>query len=183
MSIVRQYQTYYGIHLYHWTENWGSNSYNKFLSKEIADTDSKTCGSTDADSSITFLYPLLTQNEYYIDGVAEGVFNIYNSGASGTLLTDFTVSLLKISNSGVSTELASHQEVLGTLQLIDASDYCSYTFKLLISKQLVSENEKIALKLSITEGASGGDKLKFLHFNDSGEDVWVKIPYVPSSGG
>ena len=179
MGITRQYQTYYGYYLNHWQETWGTN-YNTLLDKNYPDPDASAKDTSDASNPITFLYPLLVKNQYYIDGRAEGVFTLWNRGAGGTTITEFTITLLKIDIAGTPTDLKSEQVTLSSNNVIASKGYLSFQFYLNVVKQKVKANEKLALKISIT----GGDDLCWSHANDSAEkDVWIKIPYVPQTGG
>ena len=136
--ITRQYQTYYGIHLNHHEETWGGNTYNKILVKEYPHEDLSTTDTTDA-TSITFLLPQMYMYKYYLDGITEGWFTLYNQDTSNSATLDsFTVSLLKTEDvPNDETTLGSKTMSLSSNNTINASSYLkavSYTHLTLPTK-------------------------------------------------
>jgi len=182
LGITRLYQTYYGVHLHHWTENWGGNAYNKFLVKDYLDADVYSEPTSDGASAITFLNYGLYKNVYYLDGVAEGHFRLYNNHASDTTeLTSFTVTIQKIDDAGTTTDLAAHTETLSSPSSITAGQFVACPIRLNIEKAKIEASEKLLLKLEFSAGQN--DKLIFYHDNSStDEDVKIKLPYAPVGG-
>ena len=181
MGVTRLYQTYYGVHLHHWTEPWGGTNYNKFLVKDYLDADVYSSPSTTGASAITFLNYGVYKNVYYLDGVAEGHFRLYNNHASDTTsLTSFTVTIQKIDDAGTTTDLAAHSETLSSPSSIAAGQFVALPVRLNIDKAKIEADEKLALKLEIS---GGNDKLVFYHDNSSSNnDIEIKLPYAPVAG-
>ena len=55
MSVTRQFQTYYGMHLDHWSETWGGVTYHKLLMKSYPTTNLIST-TTSGSKSTVFLY-------------------------------------------------------------------------------------------------------------------------------
>ena len=177
--ITRQYQTYYGIHLNHHEETWGGNTYNKILVKEYPHEDLSTTDTTDA-TSITFLLPQMYMYKYYLDGITEGWFTLYNQDTSNSATLDsFTVSLLKTEDvPNDETTLGSKTMSLSSDNTINASSYLKVPIFIFLDKQVVEAGNKLILKLEVS--TTGGDVV-FSHANDStNQDVKIKIPYAPT---
>jgi len=177
--ITRQYQTYYGIHLDHHEEVWGGNTYNKILVKQYLNADISTTDTTDA-TSITFLLPQMYMYKYYLDGMTEGWFTLYNQDTSNNATLDsFTVSLLKTEDvPNAEVALGSKTMNLSSNNTISKSGYLKVPIFIYLDKQVVEAGNKLLLRLEIS--TTGGDVI-FYHANDSSnEDVKIKIPYAPT---
>ena len=178
--ITRQYQTYYGIHHYHHTESWAGTTYNKILVKEYPDSDISTSSYT-INKDVSFLYPTLYKNRYYLDGTAEGHIKIYNTHSTTTYnVTSYTVTLKKTPNiPGDETTLGSQTETITSSNNVPPEDYIVLPIVMNINKQRVDENEKILLNIVFT-GNDSSD-LAVEHFNDSTiESIKIKLPYAPT---
>lgn len=180
MPITAQYQTYYGIHLNHWTERWGNTDYNKILTKEYFSADAVETGSTAIASTITFLYPRIVSTGYFLDGIAGGHFKLYNTTGGALTVTDYTITVAKINNNGTSTNLAIHDETIS--YSLPAGDIVALPIQLSFSESEVKANEKLVLKLDVT-GSAG---IVFMHFNgllDGEAEIELRLPYAPTIGG
>jgi len=177
--ITRQYQTYYGIHLNHHKEVWAGNTYNKILVKEYLHEDLLTSDITD-DTRISFLIPQMYMYKYYLDGMGEGWFTLYNQDTNNdATLNSFTVSISKTKDvPNAEIILASKTMSLTTDNTIAASTYLKLPIFAYFEKQVVEAGNKIILTLEID--TTGGDVV-FSHANDSNTvDVKIRIPYAPT---
>jgi len=181
MGITRQYQTYYGVYLNHWSEAWGGNTYHEILVKEypneyLSTTSNSVC------SDITFMYPSLYKNKYYLDGQLEGHLSIYNDSSTTTFyVNSFTVSLKKTDDvPSNETTLGSITTTVSTAGDVPPQDYITLPIYINISKQLVEPSERLLLNMKFTESSASYDHLAFSHWNDSSiPDLKIKVPYAP----
>jgi len=177
--IVRQYQTYYGVHFNHHEEVWAGNTYNKLLVKEYPHQDISTTDTTDA-TEISFLLPQMYMYKYYLDGVTDGWFTLYNQdGSNSATLNSFTVSLIKTQDvPSAEVVLGSKTMSLTSNNTINASSYIKIPIFITLDKQVVEAGNKLILRITID--TTGGDVV-FSHANDStNQDVKIKIPYAPT---
>jgi len=176
MPITAQYQTYYGIHLNHWTETWAGTNYNKILVKDAPDIECVSTATTACTSSCTFILPELVKSKYYLDGVASGHFHLYSTATS--TVTSVIVTIETINNAGTTADIGTYSATLG--YSIVTNDVVCLPFYINISKAEVTENMKIALVLSVTAGAT----VFFYHDvepTDGDMDVELVLPYAPTS--
>jgi len=186
MANVRQYQTYFGVHLVHWEQEWGNIAYNKMLTKSlpVADDFIETEDYT-AEHNASFLYPLKYLNAYYLDGLLEGWFSIYNSNALTTYdIESYTVKLQKSNNiQAVPTDLVSYTNTLSTVSTVPTESYLTMPIYVDINHQLIEENEKLILYVEITATTDTDTpkNLSVAHANTTtgGVDLQIKIPYAP----
>ena len=184
MVFTRQYQTYYGINHQHWKKTWGGVDYTAMLSKEIPvgddfiETTDYTIG-----KSISFIYPLIYLNKYYIDGLAIGHFSVYNTDTVSTYnVEDYTVDLQVSKDVGGDLRtLGSYTYTLSTASSVPTEGYLTFPIYMTMDKCLVEENEHIILKLSFTCSGDTTSKLGIAHANTAqgGHDMLLKIPYAP----
>ena len=177
MSNLTQYQTYYAIHLDHYSETWGGNEYNKQITKEFPNEYLITTDYTNA-SSADFLYPMLYKNIYLLDSVADGHLTLYNQSTSTpTAVTSYTVSIKKTDDvPSNETTLGSYTNSITTDNSVGTDDYLTLPIFINITKQVVNENEKLILHIDFT----GGSDLCIAHANDSSIiDTKITLPYAP----
>lgn len=180
MSVTRMYTTYYGVDLNHYSDTWGGVTYNKILVKEYPNEFLSTVSNTLDDDSITFMYPTLYKNKYYLDGVAEGHLSIYNQHSTTTYqVTDFTVNIKKTDDvPNNETTIGTYTKTLSANNDVPPEDYLTLPIYINIEKQIVNPSERILLNLEITH--NGGNDVGFSHWNDSSiPDLKIKIPYAP----
>ena len=171
----RQYQTFYGIDLDHYEEVWAGTTYTKILVKDYPDSDLKSTVSTKTDSA-SFIYPMVYENVYYLDGIATGHITLYNDTGSATTVTDYTVTLKKTDDvPSNETVLGSYSHTLSTGSSITAADWLTLPIKINLNKQVIEANEKLILTISYT----CTDNIAISHENDSTlEDIKIKIPFI-----
>jgi len=170
-------QTYYGVHLDHVNEIWGGNTYQKVLVQDYPFEELVSTPST-AASTVDFLYPHLIKNRYYLDGVAEGHFTVYNSHATNNMtVTAYTVTLLKTDDVPSNTEtIGGYSNSISSNNVVAAKNFLSLPVFMNISKGFVDENQKLILRINVT---SSDGTLCICHDNDSVyEDVKIILPFM-----
>jgi len=181
MSVTRQYQTYYGVYLNHWSDTWGGTTYNEILVKEYPNEYLSTT-SNSMVSYIEFMYPTLYKNKYFLDGVAEGHLSIYNDSSTTTFtITDYTVELR------VTDDVPSNYRVIGSYtgaissnNNVPPEDFLTLPIYINIAKAVVNPSERLLLYMSFVESSSSYTHVGFSHWNDSSiPDLKIKIPYAP----
>jgi hypothetical protein len=186
MADLRQYQTYYGIHLVHYEHDWGAVSYNKILSKSLPVGDDFLI-TTDytVGHTASFIYPLKYLNAYYLDGLLEGWFSIYNSTSTVSLDVDsYTIKLQKSDNVPNNiTDLATYTYTLTGNKTVNKEDYITLPIYMEIDHKLIEENEKLILRIEITASGDTTPYLAIAHANTTtgGTDMQIKIPYAPEA--
>jgi len=181
MSITKQYQTYYGVKLNHWSETWADAEYNEILLKEYPNEYLSTVSNSTV-SSITFMYPSLYKNKYYIDGFVEGHFTLYNTSSTTTFtITGYDVTLYRAKDiQNEEEEIGSFSNILDTNNDIAPEGYLTLPIYFNVSQSLVVEDERLLLSLSFVESSASYDYVAFSHWNDSSiPDLQIKIPYAP----
>ena len=188
MSVLRQFQTYYGIYLPHWETDWGGDTYHSLLVKELP---SQYLVSEDYinDTEATFIYPSMYASKYYLDGQIEGHISIFNTSTTNDdvgSVTDYTVTLKKSSDEPNSEEtLATVTRVISSDNSVPTEDYLTLPIYMPIDKKLVEANEKLMLYVSFSTGTDPTDgDLVIACANSSSPDydIKMKIPYAPSGG-
>jgi len=177
-----QYQTYFGVHLDHHVEIWGGRSFNKILVLEYPDPNLVCTGTTDATGSvqIDFLYPLLVQSKYFLDGVMDGHVTFKADATAGRTCTGYAVSLKKLSDAGIETNLGTMSYTFGATYSFTANQYLTVPIYMQLSKQPVNENEKLFLRVSLVT-AMTANQIVLSHYNDSSvPDIKIRIPYAPT---
>ena len=174
--IEANYETYYAIHLNHYSTIWGGNTYNKILVTEMPSEDLISTSSTES-TNVTFLYPRLISNKVYLDGVAEGHITIYNDTGSSSDVTTLNISLKKTEDVPSNEEtLGSYTATLSADNTITDDNYLVLPFYITISEQTLEANEKLLFNIQFTSSTSG---LKISHALDSSLiDIKIKIPYA-----
>lgn len=176
MPMSRQYQVYYAVHLYHWDETWGGNTYNKQLTKDWYDDEVATSDYTQS-SSTDFLLPDLHLNKYYIDGPMTGHFGLYNQSAATCTITQFSISLKKTDDvPSNETTLGSVTKTITTNNTIEPSADIFFPIHINIDKQVVNESEKLILHIEY----SCVTEISIRHVNGDPADVKIKVPYAYS---
>ena len=179
MSVTRQYKVYYGIFLNHWSDTWGGITYNEILVKEYPN-EYLSAVSNSMVSDITFMYPSLYKNRYYLDGTLEGHLSIYNDSSTVTYtVTGYSVELRKTDDvPSNETVVGSYTGSLSANNTVVPEDYLTLPIYMNISKQLVEPNERLLLHMTFT--GSDYTHLGFSHWNDSSiPDLKIKVPYAP----
>ena len=181
MPVTRQYQTYYGIYLTHYESSWGGNTYHEVLVKEFPSEYLSSATISSGATDVTFMYPSLYLNKYYIDGVVEGHVSIYNESPSDTYYCrEYGVQLLK------SDDVPSNESVLGsyTYTLSSSSailpeDYLTLPVFIPVEHELVEEDERLLFRFYFYT-SEATDACGVAHYNDSSIiDMQIKVPYAP----
>lgn len=144
--------------------------------------------------SATFLYPLVPEEKYAIDGVADGNITLVSNNHGGVFadLDEIVITLQKITEEDVSDDLASYtlggRVVAGGAGVIvdgategEAWQY-AFPFWLEISAQEVSSDERLRLKVEVW-GRSGADgegitSTFSLVLTVNTDDLYVNLPLV-----
>jgi len=179
MGLTKLYQTYYAVELDHVGESWGGNTYTKLLVTEYPDDAIESTASTQS-ADVTFLYPTIVANVYYLDGIAEGYITLQNCHASNTAtVTSYTVTLKKTEDvPSAETTLGSYTQSISTDNTIAAvTGELRLPVYMNISHQKVTENEK--LLLNITYVSTGGTVYVKHELDSSDPDIKIKVPYLP----
>ena len=189
MPIEGQYQTYYGIHLRHYSYTWGGSTYNKLLTKEYPSEELKSAASSNTTTA-DFLYPKLVGNPAYMDGIAEGHITLFNSssGASATI-DDYTVTLYKTDNvPSNETQVGSYSQTLTSYNVAfkkdetdgdQGSDTLVLPIYMPINKKKIDVDEKLFLRITFSSAQSSDVWIG--HYNGTDpDDIKIKIPYAPT---
>jgi len=174
------YQIYYGAHLDHHVETWGGMNFNKVLMLEYPDPNLVCTATTEACGGVNhdFLYPLLVQSKYFLDGVLDGHVT-FKCGATAKTATGYVVSLNKLNTTGAITNLGTMSYTFATTYSFTINSYLTVPVFIQLSKQPVNENEKLFLRVSLTTAETSGISLS--HANDSSvPDIKIRIPYAPT---
>jgi len=177
MGLTRQYQTYYAISLKHWQEVWGGNTYNTLLVKEHPSEDLVSDDFILSDE-VSFIYPLMYESKYYLDGIIEGFIGIYNNHSTTTAtITSYTVTLKKQANTDPSpSTLATMTRTLTANNTIPPKDYIFLPLFMPVEHQKVDVSEKLILTISFV---STGGTCGVACANDSSVlDNLIKLPYA-----
>jgi len=180
MTWMPQYQIYYGVHLDDHTEVWAGRTYNKLLVLDYPDANLNCTATTEACGSlnIDFLYPLLVQSKFYLDGVADGQIT-YKCGAAAKTCTGYIVGLYKLSADSIETPLGSMCYMFPTTKSLTANQYLTVPVYLALNKQAVNENEKLLLRTMLVSTETSGINLS--HANDTSvNDIKIRLPYAPT---
>jgi len=175
-----------GIALEHWSETWAGETYNTLLVKEfpseylipLNDEPDYVPG-----DDVSFIYPLMYANKYYLDGIIEGHISIYNSSAADTADIDsYTVSLSKQKDTDITpTVLATMTRTITTYNTIPTEDYLTLPLYMPITRQRVDANEKLIWRTQFTASGAGAEDCGVACANDSSVlDMKVVLPYAPT---
>ena len=191
---MRYYETFYAIHVNHWTESFGAiTDSNKLLVKDYI---SDGCTSTDTSSGTNthkFLYPQHIAKVYFIEGVIEGQVTFAASTATAYICS-YRVTVCKMHEDTTDLELF-------TTGWITVSDTLIWNTKRSIGeervypfwidawdKEKLDEHERIYLKVESTCSdvigcvdsiASACTNIALWHSNDATwEDIKITIPFV-----
>jgi len=183
VPVTQMYQTYYGIYLNHYENTWGGVVYNSILTKELPFAEDMV-SSEDYSSEVTdmtFMYPTLYMNKYYIDGTCEGHVSIYNEHSTTTYYcSSFTVELRKTDDvPSNSTTLGSYTHTLSTASDIPPEDYLTLPFFIPITEELVEESERLLFRFYFDDTSSGSCCIAHANTTTGGIDLQVKVPYAP----
>jgi len=176
------YQSYFGVHLDHHVETWGSMTFNKILVLEYPDANLVCTDKTDVTGGVNlnFLYPLLVQSKYFLDGVCDGHVTFKSDATAGRTATGYTVALNKLSSAGFVTNLGSMSYTFASAYTFTANSYLTVPIYMQMNKQPVNENEKLFLTVSLATAMTAG-QLFLSHANDpSVPDIKIRIPYAPT---
>ena len=184
MSVLRQMQTYYAIHLEHFSLDWSGDIYDTLLVKSFPSEFLEGDYSQDVQT-LSFIYPSMYANKYYLDGIAEGYFSVFNS-STGTgdtsKVTSYTVTLESTPDAvGKETTIFTITRAISTASSVASSSYLSLPIYAPIDAKLVNADEKLILTLSFTGTQPIAGYLGIACANDATNiDNLIKIPYAPS---
>jgi len=184
MGVLRQMQTYYAIHLEHYSLDWSGEIYDTLLVKEFPSEYLEGDYSQDV-RELSFIYPSMYSAKYYLDGIAEGYFSVFNSSTgtddTGTV-SSYTVKLETTPDSaGAETTIFTITRTVSTASSVASSSYLSLPIYAPIDAKLVNADEKLILTLSFTGTQPSSGYLGIACANDSTNiDNLIKIPYAPS---
>ena len=179
---MREYRKFYAVHLDKWTETWGGTNWNKLLLDAYPCTYcSTTTSSAWSSTGIKFLYPHNITDVYNVEGVLEGEINFYASAASTwSHVSDFRVSLIKISSTGSETNIAN-TGIKTTTETLVAKDYVTYHYWIDIydTPHEVSSLERLGIKIEWNI-SSGKTPARLCHDLGTGtcDDIWVDVPLI-----
>ena len=171
-----KYQTLYGMQLDDWTKSWGGVSYNTYLTEQsdYFNGNLNNTATTDADD-IRFLYPKAPSNTYYLDGLLEGFFTVYNAdGGSTATFTSYT-AYLKYTEDASDSEVTIESFANTVSDSIGTTSYGVYPIMMFLEHEEIPKATRLLLHINIVH--SGGD-LEFSHANDdTNHDLMVRIPF------
>ena len=182
MDNMREYRTFYGISVSHYTIDFGIlNDWHKLLVEEYI-SDGCLCAETSTatlDTNI-FLYPNHIAKVYFIEGVISGHITLTTSGATA-IVNSYRVTVGKMNEDGESEELYSTgwRTVLHTLPwdvTYEIGEEGVYPFWIdAWNKSELSEFDRIFVKVEI----DGDNPLELYHSNDATwEDLKITIPII-----
>ena len=175
----RYYETFYGIDTDDWEINWGTlSSHHSILVKNfISEEASTTSNANWTSAGSVFIYPHNIKKTYFIEGVIEGqVAFISTSGIS--FVSDYRVSVIKISSSATETELAT-TGVISVNDSLDSTgdDLITYPFWIDVFSDppKITENERLGIKIEWDIDNSSSVTAKLSHWNDSSYEDYFKM--------
>lgn len=182
MTNDRQYITFYGIHLNHWDETFGTfANTHTFMVKEYENDAASSQASSVASDTNTFLYPFDIERQYYLEGTASGQITLVASGATSTI-TDYRVTICKtydgVLKPDEELESTGWRTVNDTLSWnvgLAVGEERVYPFKIHISPEKeITKDERLYIKVEVH--CSNGTRL--YHSNDATwEDLKIDIPF------
>ena len=184
MGVLRQMQTYYAIHLEHFSLDWSGDIYDTLLVKDFPSEYLSGDYSQDV-RELAFIYPSMYSAKYYLDGIAEGYFSVFNSSTgtddTGTV-SSYTVTLESTPDAvGEETTIFTITRTVSTANSVASSSYLSLPIYAPIDAKLVNADEKLILTLSFTGTQPSSGYLGIACANDATNiDNLIKIPYAPS---
>ena len=102
---MRMYETFYGIYVDDWVEDFGSfANHHKLLVKEYINEGCSTASSSTASETHKFLYPHHIKKIYFIEGVIDGQVTFASSGAT-VFLCAYRVTVGKVHEDTTEDEL------------------------------------------------------------------------------
>ena len=185
MSDMRYYETFYGVHLDDWSEDFGTrfSDHHKLLVKDYVNQGCSCGTSSSVTNTIEFLYPHHIKREYWVEGAIEGHLTVAASGCT-TTITKYRVSLRKLHKTdvGIDDELASTgwitvSDTLGWNTTYSIGEEMVYPFSIDCwdEAKKLDENERFYVRLEVDADACG----VFWHSNDSTwEDFKIIIPFI-----
>ena len=186
MPLVRQFQTYYVINLNHYAMPWGGSTYSKIMTKDFPSeylvADDYTLDGTKAAA---FLHPVSVLNAYYIDGLAEGHFSIYNeSTVTAFAVTAYVATLKKTPDvPGAASTLGAYSGSISSDNDVLTEDYFTLPILINVDHELVEAAERLILELSYTCATDTFNATGIAHANDSANiDGQIKVPFAPEGG-
>lgn len=181
------YEDMFGIVLDDWNWTYGSGVFTATHYILVKEYLSEGCMSQDSTSLatgtnvITFLYPHWIKKQYYIEGVVEGQLTLTCDG-DDSVLTSYTVRLMKIDDEGVITQIGTTGIVIPTNVNFtwDAGTSTGteivYPFFMTVSpEKKVLDKERLYVEITIVVA---DDNLILYHTNDSTwQDFKISIPF------
>ena len=183
MSNMRNYRTYYGIHINDYNVSFGGHftDHAKLLMEEYISDGCSTEETSTATQDIEFLIPFHLAKTYFIEGTISGQITLASSSATATV-TKYKVSVLKIhETSGLQTSLydtgwVTVSDTLAWDGTYSIGEEMVYPFWIdAYDKSTITENERIFIKIEVDADVN----TVFYHSNDSTwEDFKIEIPYM-----
>jgi len=177
---MRYYETYFGIHLNHWTANFGTFSgHHKILT---TDYKNEGCLSTDhSDATLTheFLYPHHIKKTYFIEGTIKGHITLAAFNDNSTV-SSYRVTVCKIHENNDKNDLFT----TGWVPVDDSREWDGaydigeervYPFEIdAWEKEKLDEHERIYLKIEV----NCNNYTVLWHSNNATwEDIKIEIPF------
>lgn len=192
MADERYYETFYGINTYHWDVTWGNPSaygwQGHILAKNYLSDGVSTISYSDWDTDgVRFLYPHNIKKHYVIEGVIEGHLTFIGQPIGDTSwVSDFTVEVLKVTESGDETILATTGNVSVTTSLaydgtwhLGEEIVFPFWIDVFSTGKEISENERLAVKITWDADDCATATAPLMHENDSQwEDFKITIPFL-----
>ena len=164
-------------------ESWGGVNFNKILVLDYPDPNLRCTGTTDAAAAgkvNDFLYPLLVQSKYFLDGTVDGHVTFKSDATAGRTATGYTVSLKKLNITGTTTTLGTMSFTFPVVYTFTANGYLTVPIYMMLTKQPVNENEKLVLSVQLLTTMTV-NQILLSHANDSSvPDIKIRIPYAPT---
>jgi len=182
---MRYHETFYGIEVDHWVEDYPSSSTvfssnHYVMTKNFISDGASTTSVSVASVTNKFLYPHHISKTYFIEGVISGQITLGASGATSTV-TNYRVTLCKIDETDTETELFT----TGWVTVNDTLDWDTsigtgigqervYPFWIdAWEYEKLDEFERIYIKIQVTCDAN----CVLWHSNDATwEDLKIEIP-------
>jgi len=176
----REHIIFYGFYTEDWWESFGTfTNVQYLLQRAYISEGCDTLDSSEASITHEFLYADHIKKTYYIEGTITGNIVLAASDCTSTV-TDFRVTICKMSESNVSTELATTGWVTVNDTLpwdsgLSIGDERVYWFSIDVwEEQKITDNERLYLKIEVNCNSC----THLMHTNDpQWEDVWIDVPF------
>ena len=186
---TRAYYTFYGINTDDWDITYGTLTDNNYILVKdyVSDAASVASSSAWSSSGYIFLYPHHIKKKYFLEGVVEGQITFTSeSGANTSFVSDYRVSILKISSEAIETTLATTGVVAVNSEFPYDSEWHTGTdivypfwIDVYTEPKEITQNERIAVKVEWDTNNSSSTTAYLMHDNDSTyEDLKIIIPLL-----